>query len=140
MSISNNIDRRKVLLILDWCIKRFGKSRYYKDNIRLKVYKSSGTSFKNCGNVFGTYTNGKISIFVGCHTSIQNLCKTVVHEYKHYLLNENEWDGIYAKMIKSGINDNDAVRKHPHEKICKKFENKWGPICYKELKSKLYDK
>jgi hypothetical protein len=140
MSISKNIDRRKVLLILDWCIKRFGKSRYYKNDIKLKVYTSAGTSFRNCENVFGSYSNGNIHIFLGSHSSVQKLCHTVVHEYKHYLLNEHKWDMIYTKMIGCGMDGDDAVRKHPHEKICDKFEKKWGPICYKELKHKLYKK
>lgn len=140
MSISKNIDRKKVLLILDWCIKRFGKSRYQKDDLKLRVYKSKGISNEHKTGLRGTYYKGTICIYLGSNDSVPELCKTVNHEYKHYLLSEKTWEKQYGHLVKKGLSDEDICVEHPHEKICDKFEKKWGPICYKELKHKLYKK
>jgi hypothetical protein len=138
------IDRNKILLILSWCQNKFGKSKYRKDFPKLRVYKTSGivTGNKLFGLKNGLFgyqgNNDVIIIFLGLHHSIKELCLTVVHEYKHYLMSEKEWNMLYNNL--KITNREDAIYKHPHEIAATKFENLWGPVCYKELKNKLYKK
>jgi len=134
------IDRQKVLLILDWCITKFGISRFHDDYPELRVYKSkgmSGNKNKKSG-LCGTYGGGVITIYLGSNRSVRELCETVVHEYKHYLLNHDEYEKIEKKMQMSGLTDSDLYTKHPHEKGAIRMEKKWGEICFNELRNKLY--
>lgn len=133
-----NVDREKVLLILNWCKNKFGKSKYWKNYPRLFVYKSTGASLDNekdgrCGH----YCNGVIAIFLGSNGDLKDLCGTVIHEYKHYLLNHSEYQREYKRLKKQGLTEKDTVYKHSHEKKAKRFENKWTHICYKELRKEL---
>lgn len=137
-----NINRKKVLLILEWCKKKFGESEYWKKYPYLRVYKTSGITLDNEKNGrCGDYSKGVISIFLGSHTTVRDLCGTVTHEYKHYLLNEKEYNIERKNLKKNGIKkDDDINRYHPHEKLARRFEGKWGHVCYNELQKKLYKK
>jgi uncharacterized protein YjaZ len=140
-----NIDRNKLLLILNWCENKFGKSKYRKSTAKLRVYKTNGfsTGRRYYGlkrGLCGHQSNDKIIIFLSTHRSMKELCKTIVHEYKHYLSSEKEWSMLYHKLKKQGLDDNKVIDEHPHEKEAIKFENKYGPICYKELKKELFNK
>lgn len=134
------VDRKKVLLILEWCKKKFGKSKYWEEYPLLRVYRTNGWSIDgDKKGRFGHFLEGEISIFLGRHRTIAELCDTVIHEYKHYLLSEDEFQLEYKKLKKQGYSENDAwIYKHPHEKITKKFANKWGHVCYNELKHELH--
>jgi hypothetical protein len=136
------IDRKKVLLILDWCITRFGISRFHDDYPELRVYKSRGSSgYENKkSGLCGTYGSGVITIYLGSNHSVRELCNTVIHEYKHYLLNHDEYEKIEKKLEKSGISSEELYTKHPHEKSAVRMENKYGDICYAELRNQLYKK
>jgi len=132
-------NRRKVLLILEWCISNFGISKYCDDFPSLRVYKSKGTSeyYADESGVRGTYGDGLITIYLGTISSYRDLCATVIHEYKHYLMNNEEYLKIEKKMFKV-YPDNDYVyENHPHEKRAFKAEEKWGGVCYEELKTEF---
>ena len=136
-----SIEKSKVLLILEWYKKRFKRSKYCKEYPTIYLYKSGGTSIEKTG-ARGAYENGIISIYLGSIISMKELCETIGHEYKHYLLNEKEYEKIYIKLSKSASykNDDEVYDNHPHEIKCSRFELKWGSICFKELKNKLYKK
>lgn len=142
--ITTIIDRKKVLLILRWCEKKFGKSEYWEYYPFLHVYKSKGRYAAGDNDIkgrFGQFINGEISIFLGRHKTVKELCNTVIHEYKHYLLSEDDFQREYKKLKKLGYPEEDAwIIKHPHEKITKKFADKWAHVCYNELKHELYKK
>jgi hypothetical protein len=129
------ITRDKVLLILEWCKNRFGKSGRKKTYPTLRVYKSSGfyadneyytkkERFNKCGEYDANSCT--IFIFLKSNGSYEELCGTFLHEYKHYLLNS----AFSNELIKS-------KKQHPHERYCNWFEKKWKKICYNELKDKL---
>ena len=141
-ALINNLDREKVVMILEWCKKNFGKSKYYDDFPSLRVCRSTGSSYYPKGDkqLFGTHRYGLITIYLGTHTSMKDLCKTVIHEYKHNLLSDEKYESIMNRLEKKGYSDDDIYEKHPHEKKCKEFENKWGDICFNELRRKLYKK
>jgi hypothetical protein len=140
--IIKNINREKVLLILEWCKKKFGESEYWKKYPHLRVYKTCGITLDDEKNGrCGDYSKGVISIFLGSHATVSDLCGTVVHEYKHYLLNEKDYNLERKNLKKRGImKDGDINRMHPHEKLARRFESKWGHVCYNELKHELYKK
>jgi len=141
--MKKNISRKKALLILNWFKQKFGKSKYYNKPIILRIYKSQGTSTDKDG-CQGTYYNGNISIYLGSINSVMEVCKNIAHEYKHYLISD-KYNIEYSRIAhilnnkyKNKINKDLIYYIHPHEKRCRRFENKWGPICFKELKNKLY--
>lgn len=132
-----SINREKVLLILNWCISKFGKSKFWDSYPTIRTYKSKGFSEDSINGVRGTYCYGKIAIYLGSITTYEELCKTVIHEYKHYLMNHTEYLIIEKKLYRACANHDSVYSKHPHEKRAINAENKWGKICYNELKSEL---
>jgi Zn-dependent peptidase ImmA (M78 family) len=129
-------DRKKVLLILNWCTHKFKKSKYNKQYPKLRVYKTKGGSYYVDLYLKGYYTTdtNTITIFLGSHNSIKELCNTMIHEYKHYLLDSNEYDILY-NLFEEKTSDHDSILEvHPHEIKCKKFATKWQDICYKDIK------
>jgi len=137
------IDRERVLLILNWCVFKFGASKYQDEfPPKLRLYKSSGrTAFKDRSEELrGTYLNGVITIYLNSHHSIKELCETMVHEYKHYLMSDEEYE-VLEKRIKKRIKNKEYLQyNHPHEKRARHMETKWGEICFNELRNKLYKK
>jgi hypothetical protein len=130
-----NVDRNKVLLILDWCIFKFGASRYSDEfPPKIRIYKSKGTDLR------GTYLDGVITVYLASNRSVKELCETVIHEYKHYLMNDDEYDVLANIMKKRGRDKEYMKYNHPHEKRARRMENKWGEICFNELRNKLYKK
>jgi hypothetical protein len=141
-SLIHNLDRKKVLLILEWCKKNFGRSRYHRKYPTLRVYKSKGNSafaYRD-GGLFGTYDHGVITIYLGSHDSMRELCKTVIHEYRHYLMSIREYNSLYKKMEREGSDPEIISYEHPHEKDCEDFEDEWGELCFSQLRKKLYKK
>jgi len=136
------IDREKVLLILEWCINKFGKSKFHNKLPVLRVYKTEGKSgySDRLTGLCGTYCDGTITIYLASNRSVRELCCTVIHEYKHYLMSEKEFRILHKKMTERGCEYDDILRNHPHEKRAVRAENTWGDICFNELKSKLYKK
>ncbi len=139
-----NIDRDKVLIILIWCENRFGKSKFRKTFPNLRVYKSNGNyvnGYKedSCCGSFISETN-TINVFLGSVKSVKHLCEIIIHEYRHYKLNDAEYDKHTKKLKKLGLSSEQIYKIHPHEKSANRSEKQWGDICYQELKSRLYRK
>ena len=141
-SLIHNLDRKKVLLILEWCKNQFGRSRYVRKYPKLRVYRSTGNSYFEYRDrgLFGTYNSGTIIIYLGSHDSMKELCKTVIHEYRHYLMSVREYRSLYKDMAASGSDPEVISHIHPHEKECREFEEKWGGLCFSQLRKKLYKK
>lgn len=134
-----SIDRQKILLILNWCVKKFGKSSYHKEPVKLRVYNSKGMT-KDVLGLRGGYIDGRISIYLGSIKSVKELCETVIHEYKHYQLSEFEFKVYFNRMKKEGHDEDYIYDNHPHEKKAERMEKKYGKQCFDELRSKLYKK
>jgi len=129
--------RDKAVLIFDWCKKKFGRSKFNHEYPQLLIFKS-----KNNTEKFKAYYNNetnKIAIFLGRCYSYEMLCRCVIHEYKHYLMDNKEYEKITNFLMKKyKCSRDDVYDMHPHEKKAYKFEDKWSGICYKELKDKLH--
>lgn len=137
-----NVDRQKLLLILNWCAKKFGKSRFCKKPARLIVYKSRGTSRyeDRITGLRGSYSDGKIKIYLGSAKSMRELCETIIHEYCHYKQSQFEFAVFYNRLEKEGLSIDSIYDKHPHEKKANRYEKRYGKQCFDELKAKLYKK
>ena len=137
-----SVDRQKVLLILNWCVKKFGKSRYQKKLPRLFVYKTRGTSRyeDRIAGLRGSYSNGRIKIYLGSIYSYKELCETLIHEYCHYMQSEFEFSVFYNRLKRDGHIVDTIYDIHPHEKKANRFEKRYGIQCFNELKAKLYKK
>jgi hypothetical protein len=130
-------DREKVQLILNWCIHQFKKSKYNKQYPKLRIYKSKGSSLFIKFYLKGYYCTetNTIAIFLGSIKSLRKLCNVVLHEYKHYLMDSNEYDIIYEKYRQTYSKEHDKIVEiHPHEIKCIKFAKKWEDACLNEIK------
>src|ERR1035437_3275082 len=118
-----HINRSKVLLILNWCAGKFGQSKFQDSLPKIRIYKSNGCNTIKyyptglCG--YYNCTTNTIVIFLGTHCSIKDLCSTVIHEYKHYLQNNSDYEPIYCKLISEGKSPMKVSEIHPHEKKCR---------------------
>jgi len=135
--MKNKLTHDKVQLIINWCQQEFGTSKYQNDIPKIRVYKTRGTSIQKqgmCGSYF--FDTNTICVFLGSNKNILEVCKTVIHEYIHYILNDDEYNE-YAKSLK--IEEcGDIELMHPHEKLCRDTENICGKRCFNELKNNLF--
>jgi hypothetical protein len=115
MSI-RDIKRKDVVSMYWWCVFSFGKSKYNEELPKLTVNRT-------ITDKFGFYdpSNNIITVCLKPHTSIANLCNTVIHEYVHYLQNMQMYDVYMIKYKRSYEN-------HPYEisanNKAKKYEKK----------------
>lgn len=124
-------DRETAKLALEWCMKKWGKSRYFNDYPKLYVYK-------NCQNdLTGWFTESKnvIGINLKHQKSVLELVKTVIHEYTHYRQNTVE---LYDKLARKYKNR--PYEEHPQEKHAYKMEKAWGKICKTQIAKKVVGK
>lgn len=124
MSKTKTIHRGHAVKILDWCISRYGKSKYSKLYPVVRFVKF--TDYDQVG-LFGYYEPDVCEIFVNSqdHPNINELCKTIIEEYHHYL----QSDAMYQKLAKK-FNYQD----HPLEIEARRASNKDYKKCIKDLK------
>lgn len=123
-------DKRKIKLIFNWCISEFGKSRYNKIFPRLVMYKGRASHY-------GSYYLDRISVWPEMHKSYLDLCNTIIHEYKHYLLPNESYSKFYYRLKAKGLDVDDISEQHPHEKRCRAFAEKYEHWCLVNLKNEL---
>ncbi|MEG1009546.1 MAG: hypothetical protein RSE41_03360 [Clostridia bacterium] len=130
-----NCGRSEVEQIVRWCIKKWNKSKFVKNEPKIRVYKSCGNTY----NIKAEYISDKntITVYLGAIKDYEELCGIIIHEYWHYLLDPNEFDNIYYDMINRGYNNVNFYNFHPHEILCKQKESKYKIICLDYLKNKL---
>jgi hypothetical protein len=130
------INRKKVKLILNWCIETFGTN----NNINVPTFTlTKQKSIKYCGKY--DYDKNHMSFYLFTHKSVKSFCETVIHEYIHYLINNPNYDynNILAKLDEVYNTNNEIYMNHPHEKICRLMEKLYGEQCFNSLKYKLYN-
>jgi len=136
------ITRDKAVLILEWFEDRFGRSKYCRTFPKIRVYRSRGTAdypYRKDGTR-GSYSWDRktIAVFLGTIQSVKVLCESIAHEYKHYLMDSKEYDRLEKALKRENLDIYETHRRHPHERACDRFEERWGPVCYGELKNRLY--
>lgn len=133
--LSVRCNRDYVLCILNWCIKKWGKSEFVNTLPNLTVYKSKGST----RNIKGEYVSEKnrIVIYLGDIDTYEELCGIVIHEYTHYMLDNYEYDEIYYKFLDSGKSEKYIYKMHPHEIKCRENQKEFSEICFQEVKKHL---
>lgn len=121
------IERKHILIILDYCKEKWGKSKFVK-----KYPKISFRVKKNAKFYYGDYHSGinVINVYLSRHKKILELCKTVIHEYTHYLQCMNKYEN-YIIVAKKNYDN------HPYEKTARYREKKFGKECKKYLLNRI---
>jgi hypothetical protein len=157
-------NRKKIEIILLWCKRKWGKSKFKKDYPKLRVYTTAKGTYNSSRSSFGTYNydTNTINIHVCHHKSYNQLIDTVIHEYKHYLLNTKEYKKLEKILYKRFLNDHGNAYRyisqnlsdsttiedvkcyiadiHPHEKKSVRLAKIWSKKCLNELKKDLYSR
>lgn len=85
--------------MLDWCINNLGGSEF--QSAPPKICVSNKIPYHNFGEY--DYDKNKIFIYLLMHTSISELCDTVIHEYRHYQQDADQYDKL---EMNKGQNNN----------------------------------
>ena len=135
-------NRSKIELILLWCKRKWGKSKFKKDYPKLRVYTKAKGIYNSSYSSFGTYNyvTNTINIHVCHHRSYLQLIDTIIHEYKHYLLDTKEYRKIEKSLYKKGYSPDFIEFYHPHEKKSVRLAKAWSEKCLNELKKELYSR
>lgn len=108
--------------ILNHCVNTFGLSKYHDSKPKLICYQSY--KYINSANTHKGYYNpltNTIHIYLLQHNSTLQLCNTIIHEYKHYKQNLNN----YHKY---------PYNKNPYEKQANQTAKKYQHSINKKLK------
>lgn len=110
--------------IFDWCIIKYGKSKYFDDYPELEFVRTKG--------FFGTFNDNDnvIEINIAKHLAtkrwhtmfrrVGELTKTIIHEYQHYLQSP-----IHAERFSKKY----AYEDNPYEKTAEMIAERDYLIC-----------
>jgi len=121
----NILTRATAEKILYWCISTYGKSELNGDYPHLE--------FKNAvyynGDDYGYYDEIEQIIFVSkdAHTTLEELVKTIIHEYTHYVKHNMEDYNVLSKYL--------SHHRNPLEIDARKIERRDYKKCIKFLKA-----
>ena len=103
-----------------WCINNLKKSRFQEKTPKLIIRK-------NDDKLKGYYKHSKniICIYLGNHKDKEDLCETVIHEWKHY---QQNMIGMYNRYITKYKRNQ---KNHPYEITANKFAKKHTNNCKK---------
>jgi hypothetical protein len=98
-----NIKRKEILVLVQWCKDKFGKSKFQKSFPKIVISHKQE-------NVCGLYfpSQNEIHIFPKQHKTFIDLCDTIIHEYTHYLQKMEMYDVYFYKHKRNYDN-------HPYE-------------------------
>ena len=111
--------------ILNWCIGNI----YSKKGRRFKptLFISKRTKTNNLGSY--QYYNKRITIFVLRHSSIEELCDTIIHEYVHNLQIRTSNDDIrYNRLTRLK-----SYWENDYEVEARSIASKYSKKCMKDL-------
>lgn len=134
------INKTKITAILNWCIDKYGKSKYCNSFPTIVLHNSFGYTEDHPSGRYGMCSRkgNRIYIFSKSHKSLLELCGTIIHEYNHYLQSNEEYNEIYHKLIKDGHNIDELYDIHPHEQYCDKIEKQDKKLCKHDLRKILF--
>lgn len=118
-------NRKELLLILDWCKKKLGRSKYYSiKKIKFRI----NTKINYMG--FFSIDNNVIYVNPNVHDNFVDLIETIIHEYVHFKQNPREYERLWRKNLFM------KYFEHPHEEEAERIAQSLGKICYSELRKK----
>ena len=111
--------REVVKLAFVWCSEIMGDSKYHLGFPTLRVLN------KRCSEYKGHYDEVKneIVVYLKNHRSPLDLCRTVIHEWKHYQQNVLVMYDVYLRVYKR------KIENHPYEISAEKSAIKLGGKC-----------
>lgn len=121
---NNKLHRGHALKILTWCEEKYGPSKYNKGYPSIEFRKERYPDEENQDGYYDDITN---SIFVNrdTHTKVEELVKTIIEEYVHYLQSPSEYQKL-AEMH--------SYYDNPYEKEAKKIAKKDYKECLENMK------
>jgi hypothetical protein len=129
------INRKLCLLALEWCKKKYGKSKFRRAYPKL-FFRTKAYVDPKLGPIKGVYyyTSNEIYIYAEQHyleeDPIMDVCNTVIHEYKHFLQDMNKYHMYFEKYYRSYDN-------HPYEITCNNFASREQYECYYYILKKI---
>lgn len=118
------LTRFHALKILEWCQLEYGNSKYNSYDLELAFHKPTYLT----EGLLGEYDPIENTIFINSkdHETLEELCKTVIEEYWHYLKDDEEYQDLYNSY------DYDD---HPHEAEAKAMAESDWVRCLEDLKA-----
>ncbi len=119
-----DINRKNTLKIVQWCHINYGYSKFNTTNITVKFVK--GYCIDDI-NILGEYESETNTIFIykKPHKSFIDFIRSVIHEFVHYL-NDDE---MYQKYLEV---HHKSYYHHPHEIKAEAIANRDKRKCLKE--------
>lgn len=114
-------------LVLDWCIEEYGKSRYNGDYPYVEFRKPDHTEIDHVGyydDIDGTIFVNKDKV-----KSIEELVKTIIHEYAHYRYHKMDDYQVLSKYLNDDHN--------PMETEARLIESRDCDRCIEEIEQFL---
>lgn len=120
----NKLHRGHAVKILDWCMDKYGRSKYNKGYPYIEFRKPQDSDEEDQYGYYDDITN---TIYVNreLHISVKELAKTIIEEYIHYLQNDREYQRLAETY---------SYSKHPMEKEAKNTANKHYKSCLRDMK------
>lgn len=121
-------DKKKIAkLSYCWCLMNLKRSKYHESVPKIIIKSGQSERFR------GYFNNRKniICIFLGNHKNFDDICQTVIHEWKHYQQNLKMYDRyitLYGRNFKN----------HPYEKVAENFAIKNFEECGEWVNSKIH--
>lgn len=119
------VNRSSALKVLEWCKKKYGRSKYNGRYPDLQFRKGDYIT----EDVWGLYDEQENYIFINSSEvkTIEDLASTVIHEYVHYKQNiKVDWR-VLSKYFDSESLD------HPLEREAHEVSERDFPTCLKEI-------
>jgi hypothetical protein len=122
-------------MIYDWCKTKYGKSKYRRAYPKLR-FRSTARKNKYIGLLKGEYyyKSNEIFVYAELHyyeeDPLLDVINTIIHEYKHFLQNMNNYDMYFNKYYYS-------YESHPYEITCNRFAEKEQYECYYFIRKNL---
>ncbi len=108
--------------ILDWCWDNLGASKFHS-------YEKPWLSFDEIDNEFlGEYSSSEneLVIYIDEINDLEELIRTIIHEYQHYLQSPSWYTRHWDKNLKNYFD-------HPYEAEAEEIADKYWEICKKEI-------
>lgn len=129
-SVDLKTKRKCALLTLKWCKKNIGINNRRKTKLKV-VVRVNFPKDEHERFIRGAYysEDNKIHVYhVNCKT-INDIIKTIIHEYTHYLQSMKKYWEMYKTHYYS---------THPYERQADRNEEKYFDLCLLEILEFLY--
>lgn len=113
-----------VVLIIKWCINRFGLNKRSKKDliIHLEYDDSDGDTYAD----FDVIKEGRIiTIYMDVNLTFKHLITSILHEFQHYLQKWSNYWPLYKKF---------GYKNHPYEIEARKIERKNFDKCWNDVR------